>query len=79
LRTLLERIAALEARIADGERSIKELEAVMSEPGFYAQHERAKPVLAKHQALMWEVGELLNQWEMLQAEAETGEDLKVRQ
>jgi uncharacterized coiled-coil protein SlyX len=76
---LRERIATLEARIAEGERSIKELEAQMSEPGFYARHEQAKPVLDKHQTLMWEVGELLNQWEMLQSEAEAGEDLKVQQ
>jgi ATP-binding cassette, subfamily F, member 3 len=77
-RNLRERIADLEGRIAEAERSIKELEAVMSEPGFYAQHDQAKPVLDKHQTLMWEVGELLHQWEMLQGEVEAGEDLKVR-
>ena len=32
---------------------------------------KAKPVLDQHQALMWEVGDLLNQWEMLQGEAES--------
>jgi hypothetical protein len=26
----------------------------------------AKPVIDKHQALMWEVGELMHQWEELQ-------------
>ena len=39
----------------------------MSAPDFYNDHEKSKPVLARHQALMWEVGELLAQWEMLQA------------
>ena len=40
----------------------------MSAPDFYSDHEKSKPVLAQHQALMWEVGELLGQWEMLQGE-----------
>ena len=39
-------------------------------------HEKSKPVLAQHQALMWEVGELLGQWEMLQNEAEQFADLR---
>ncbi len=30
-------------------------------------------VLDEHQALMWEVGNLLGQWEMLQAEADTAQ------
>jgi ATP-binding cassette subfamily F protein 3 len=69
-KTLRERITELEARIADREAAIKALEATMSVAGFYDAHERARPVLDQHQALMWEVGELLNQWEMLQGEAE---------
>ena len=40
----------------------------MSAPGFYDDHEASKPVLDRHQALMWEVGDLMNQWEMLQQE-----------
>ena len=39
-------------------------------PGSTREHEEAKPVLDEHQALMWKVGDLLGQWEMLQAEAE---------
>ena len=42
----------------------------MAAPGFYDDREASKAVLDRHQALMWEVGELLGQWEMLQAEAE---------
>jgi ATP-binding cassette, subfamily F, member 3 len=59
------RIDELETRIADRERAIKEIEATMSAPGFYDDHETAKPVIDRHQALMWEVGDLMNQWEAL--------------
>jgi ATP-binding cassette, subfamily F, member 3 len=62
------RIADLEARIAKAETAIKELEATMSAPGFYENHESARPVLDRHQALMWEVGDLMNKWETLQAD-----------
>ena len=71
---LRDRIADLETRIADREASIKSLEATMSSPGFYDAHDQTKTVLDQHQALMWEVGELLNQWEMLQSEAEGSAD-----
>ena len=46
--------------------AIKEIEEAMSAPGFYDDHESAKPVIDRHQALMWEVGDLMNQWEALQ-------------
>jgi ATP-binding cassette subfamily F protein 3 len=68
LKALTDRVADLEARIAEREREIKDVEAKMSAPDFYANHDAAKPVLARHQELMWEVGELLAQWEMLQGE-----------
>jgi ATP-binding cassette subfamily F protein 3 len=76
LKGLRDRISELETRIAAHEQAIKDLEAAMSAPGFYEAHEEAKAVLDKHQALMWEVGELLNQWEMLQGEVEEYADLK---
>jgi ATP-binding cassette subfamily F protein 3 len=60
------RIDDLEARIAERERDIKDIEASMSAPGFYDNHESAKPVIDRHQALMWEVGDLMSQWEALQ-------------
>ncbi|MEO7156901.1 MAG: ABC-F family ATP-binding cassette domain-containing protein, partial [Vicinamibacterales bacterium] len=65
---LKNRIAELEVRIADREKAIKDVEQKMAAPDFYNDHEKSKPVLAQHQALMWEVGELLSQWEMLQGE-----------
>jgi ATP-binding cassette subfamily F protein 3 len=64
--SLRKRVDELEARIADRERAIKEIEATMSAPGFYEDHDAARPVIDKHQALMWEVGDLMNQWEALQ-------------
>jgi ATP-binding cassette, subfamily F, member 3 len=76
-KALGDRIAELEARIAEREGSIKELESAMAAPGFYEQHERAKPILDRHQQLMWDVGDLLNQWEMLQAEASEYADRKT--
>jgi ATP-binding cassette subfamily F protein 3 len=60
------RVADLEGRIADRESAIKELEASMASPGFYNDHEASKPVIDRHQALMWEVGDLMHQWEELQ-------------
>jgi ATP-binding cassette subfamily F protein 3 len=59
------RIEDLETRIAEREQAIKTLEAEMSDPGFYRDREAAQPVVDRHQALMWEVGELMQQWEML--------------
>ena len=38
--------------------------------------EASKPILTKHQELMWEVGELLGQWEMLQSELSDYEDVR---
>ena len=66
--TLRRRIEELELRIADREAEIKKIEAAMSAPGFYENHEAAKPVVDRHQALMWEVGDLMGQWEALQEE-----------
>jgi ATP-binding cassette, subfamily F, member 3 len=75
-KALKNRVAELEARIAEREKAIKDVEQTMSAPDFYNDHEKSKPVLAQHQALMWEVGELLGQWEMLQSEAEQFADLR---
>jgi ATP-binding cassette subfamily F protein 3 len=64
------RIQELEARIAKAEAGIKDLEAAMAVPGFYDDHVASKPVIDRHQALMWEVGDLMNKWEALQSETE---------
>src|SRR5687767_8877901 len=49
------RIDDLEARIAEREREVKQIEAAMSAPGFYDDHAASKPIIDRHQALMWEV------------------------
>ena len=59
------RVTDLETRIAAHETAIKALEAEMSAPGFYEQRDAAQAQLTRHQTLMWEVGELMQQWEML--------------
>ena len=74
LRALRDRVIEIEMRIADREKAIKDVEEKMSAPDFYTDHEKSKPVLAQHQELMWEVGELLGQWEMLQSELNAYED-----
>ena len=76
LKSLRDRIAEIESRIADREKSIKDVEQQMSTPDFYTNHEASKPILTKHQELMWEVGELLAQWEMLQSELSDHEDAR---
>jgi ATP-binding cassette subfamily F protein 3 len=65
LRARRDRIADLESRIAEHERSIREIEETMSAPGFYERREAAQPIIDRHQALMWQVGELMHQWEAL--------------
>ena len=62
------RLAELEGRIGEREKTVKELEARMAEPGFYEHRDAAQAILHQHQTLMWEVGDLMNQWEALQAE-----------
>ena len=75
-KALLDRINELEGRIAECEKAIKRLEAAMADPGFYERRDQAQPLINEHQTLMWEVGDLLNQWEMLQTEAHAYSDLK---
>jgi ATP-binding cassette subfamily F protein 3 len=61
------RIDDLEARIAECESAIREIEQTMSAPGFYEDRAAAQPVIDRHQALMWKVGDLMHQWEELQS------------
>jgi hypothetical protein len=48
---------------------VKELEAAMAAPGFYDDRDASKQLIDQHQALMWEVGDLMSQWEALQEHA----------
>jgi ATP-binding cassette subfamily F protein 3 len=64
--SLQRRIADLEGRIAEREAQVKQLEAAMAAPGFYDDRAGSQQVVDRHQALMWEVGDLMAQWEALQ-------------
>ena len=68
------RIADLEERIAGCEAAIKELEAAMASPGFYDDRAAAQPIIDRHQELMWQVGDLMHQWEALQTPDEPAPD-----
>jgi ATP-binding cassette subfamily F protein 3 len=60
-------IDRLEAKIAETERAIRDIEEKMSASGFYEDRTAAQPIVDRHQALMWEVGDLMHQWEELHA------------
>jgi ATP-binding cassette subfamily F protein 3 len=61
-----QRIEKLEARIAQTEQAIRDLELLMATPGFYDDRAAAQATVDRHQSLMWEVGDLMSQWEGLQ-------------
>jgi ATP-binding cassette, subfamily F, member 3 len=69
-RKLKARLAELEKRVAEKEQAVKALEAEMAAPGFYDDRAAADKKVSEHQSLMWEVGDLMSQWEMLAAEVE---------
>ena len=48
-------------------------EGEQSAPGFYADRTRAQPTIDRHHALMWQVGDLMHQWEELLTRQEEGE------
>jgi ATP-binding cassette subfamily F protein 3 len=64
------RLAELEKRVTETEQAIKALEARMTAPGFYDDRDRAALAAEEHQNLMWETGDLMAQWEALQAEVD---------
>ncbi len=70
-KALRTRVAELEETIAAREAEIKALEARMASAGFYDNRETVQPVVDRHQALMWEVGDLMHKWEELQRTLET--------
>jgi ATP-binding cassette subfamily F protein 3 len=69
LESLQKRIADLESRIAAREAEVKVIEAAMAAEGFYDNRAAATALIDRHQALMWEVGDLIGQWEALQEHA----------
>jgi ATP-binding cassette, subfamily F, member 3 len=61
------RITDLETRIAETEAAIREIENAMAAPGFYEDRAAAQALVDRRQGLMWQVGDLMHQWEELQA------------
>jgi uncharacterized coiled-coil protein SlyX len=70
MKRLKARLAELEKRVAEKEQAVKALEAQMASPGFYDERPRAEQAAEEHKKLMWEVGDLVNQWEALQSEVD---------
>ena len=62
-------VERLEAQIAETEHAIRELEQTMAAPGFFEDRTASQPVIDRHQALMWKVGDLMHQWEERQKAA----------
>jgi ATP-binding cassette, subfamily F, member 3 len=67
--SLRKRIAELESRIAEREGQVRDLEAEMGANGFYDDPAAANATIDRHKTLMWDVGDLIGQWEALQAHA----------
>jgi ATP-binding cassette subfamily F protein 3 len=72
LKRLKTRLLELEKRIAEKEQAVKALEAQMATAGFYDDRARAEQAAEEHKKLMWEVGDLMAQWESLQTEVDEG-------
>jgi ATP-binding cassette subfamily F protein 3 len=70
LKRMKVRLAELEKRVSETEQAVKDIEAEMTSPGFYDDRARAAEAAEKHQKLMWEAGDLMGQWEALQAEVD---------
>jgi hypothetical protein len=43
----------------------------MATPEFYEDRAQVQPLVDRHQALMWEVGDLMDRWEELVKKVET--------
>jgi ATP-binding cassette, subfamily F, member 3 len=61
------KIDELETKIATCENALREAEQTMAAPGFYDNRDAAQPIVDRHQALMWELGDLMHRWEELQS------------
>jgi ATP-binding cassette subfamily F protein 3 len=70
LRRTRARLAELEKRVTESEQAVKALETLMASPGFYDDRDRAATAAEEHQQLMWQTGDLMAQWEALQAEVD---------
>ena len=60
------RIEQIETRVAECEAAMREIETLMAAPGFYDDRAASQAVIDRHQALMWQLGDLMHAWEELQ-------------
>ncbi len=59
------RITDLETRIADTEAAIRDIENAMAAPGFYEDRIAAQALVDRRQGLMWQVGDLMHQCDLM--------------
>jgi ATP-binding cassette subfamily F protein 3 len=64
-----QRLDEVEKRIAEKEAAVGAIEKEMGEPGFFDDRARAEKAAKDREALMWEVNDLMGQWELMQKEA----------
>jgi ATP-binding cassette subfamily F protein 3 len=64
------RLSDVEKQIAEKERAVRDVEALMASPGFYDDRARADKAVAERQGLLDEVTALMTEWESLQTAAE---------
>ena len=64
------RLSDVEKQIAEKERAVRDVEALMATPGFYDDRARADKAVAERQGLLDEVATLMAEWESLQTAVE---------
>jgi ATP-binding cassette subfamily F protein 3 len=64
------RLSDVERQIAEKERAVRDVEALMASPGFYDDRARADKAVAERQGLLDEVAALMTEWESLQTAVE---------
>ena len=64
------RLSDVEKQIAEKERAVRDVEALMASPGFYDDRTRADKAVAERQGLLDEVTALMAEWESLQTAVE---------
>ncbi len=63
-----QRLDEIEKRIAEKEAAVGAIEREMSAPGFFDDRARAEKAAKDRESLMWEVNDLMGQWELMQQE-----------
>ncbi len=64
-----QRLDEIEKRIAEKEAAVVAIETEMAAPGFFDDRARAEKAAKDRESLMWEVNDLMGQWELMQQES----------